>query len=263
MSDLNIVVTGATAGVGRQVLQDLAERGHRLIAADADEDALARLRSDWDAGELVTLPLDVARSRSFDTATRIVDTVTGGRGADVLVNYGGGSSAHVSLDVEAAAADTAGLESLLAVTEAFAKPMRDRGFGRIVNVSGIAGWVAAGKKRTAHVGLAALRSVSNILRRELRDYGIRVAFVAPKDGAFALSDRVPDLAIPSSRSGPSSAIETYASSVDALICAIRAEVEGTAERLHATEGERVELPEAARSRVARTTARITGRPPAL
>src|SRR5262249_32163208 len=86
-----ILITGATAGIGRTTALHLAKRGHRVIASGRKADLLASLRDDAkQAGTSIdTVLRDVTRAESIAQAITEIDRLTGGRGIDVLVNNAG------------------------------------------------------------------------------------------------------------------------------------------------------------------------------
>src|SRR6478609_7233646 len=81
-----ILITGATAGIGRHAAIYLASRGHRVLATGRSEAALAKLRAE---SGVETLRLDVTSQPSIDAAAAEVERLTGGRGLDALVNNAG------------------------------------------------------------------------------------------------------------------------------------------------------------------------------
>ena len=85
----SVLITGATAGIGRCVALHLARRGHRIIATGRREDALQALKQEALNRELEVLPLDVTRRDSIERARDAVLAMTSGRGVDALVNNAG------------------------------------------------------------------------------------------------------------------------------------------------------------------------------
>ena len=89
----NVVITGASTGIGAACAEYLEQKGFRVFASvrtqpDADRIvALGRAR-------LTPLLLDVTDDKSIATAARTVETTLAGAGLDGLVNNAG-----VSVDV--------------------------------------------------------------------------------------------------------------------------------------------------------------------
>jgi short-subunit dehydrogenase len=86
-----ILITGATAGIGKHAALHLAKRGHRVIATGRRMEALDALAAEAHAQGLSveTLSLDVTSQVSIDQAAADVERLTDGRGLDVLVNNAG------------------------------------------------------------------------------------------------------------------------------------------------------------------------------
>ncbi|MEI2764092.1 MAG: SDR family NAD(P)-dependent oxidoreductase [Dermatophilaceae bacterium] len=80
-----ILITGATAGIGRHAALHLASLGHHVIATGRKESALAELREratqSGSRGRLSVLRLDVTDPASIAAVAREVSELTGGRGA--------------------------------------------------------------------------------------------------------------------------------------------------------------------------------------
>jgi NAD(P)-dependent dehydrogenase (short-subunit alcohol dehydrogenase family) len=126
--------------------------------------------------------LDVTDGASIDDARQQVGTWTAGHGLDVLVNVAG---TLVLGPVEAVPTERIRAQfevnvfGSLAVTRAFLPPMRERGAGRIVNVSSIMGRFALPGSGLYSASKFAMEAYSDALRMELAPFGVRVVLVEP------------------------------------------------------------------------------------
>jgi len=193
-SPRTILVTGATAGIGRHLALDLATRGHRVFASGRSGQALESLRLEAEqAGTTIhPLVLDVTSSESIAAAADAVRAETGGYAIDVLVNnagYGqGGALLELSDRVLRDQFDT-NVFGLMAVTRAFVPEMLARGRGWIVNVSSVGGRVTFPFFGAYHASKYALEALSDALRAELRPFGVHVAIVEPGPIESRFSER--------------------------------------------------------------------------
>src|SRR4051812_41915524 len=164
---MNVLVTGASSGIGRATAELLGARGHRVLAGVRGESDL----------RVPTVQLDVTDAGQVD-ALRALEL--GG-----LVNNAGiavtGPLEFMPLD-ELRRQLEVNTVAQLAVTQACLPALR-RTRGRIVNVSSIAGRVALPLYGPYAASKFALEALSDALRRELRGSGVDVALVEP--GAIA------------------------------------------------------------------------------
>jgi NAD(P)-dependent dehydrogenase (short-subunit alcohol dehydrogenase family) len=174
------MITGALGGIGRATAARLADRGHVVFAAGRREADLAGL-----AGEhprIRPVLLDVTDVASIDKAREHIETQTGGHGLDVLINAAGIlilGPAEAVPDEQARAQFDVNVFGALAVTRAFLPPMRERGNGRIVNVSSVLGTFALPGSGLYCASKFALEAVSDALRMELAPFGVQVVLVQP------------------------------------------------------------------------------------
>jgi NAD(P)-dependent dehydrogenase (short-subunit alcohol dehydrogenase family) len=177
---LTILITGATAGIGRHAAIHLSARGHRVIATGRNEQILAQLKAAHPAIE--TLRLDVTSADSIAAAREAVDALTGGRGVDVLVNNAGyglvGPMEEIS-DADLRAQFETNVFGLVAVTRAFVPGMRARGFGRVINISSVGGRMVFPFFGAYNATKFAVEAMSDAMRMELRAFGIHVVLVEP------------------------------------------------------------------------------------
>ncbi|GAA2741259.1 hypothetical protein GCM10009868_06750 [Terrabacter aerolatus] len=142
------LVTGASAGIGHEFARQLAARGHDLVVVARDRarlDAVAAELTSTYAVRVEVLVADLSdRSALQAVADRVADP---GRPVDVLVNNAGygqrRSFLRNDVAVEEAAFDVL-TRAVLVLSHAAGVAMRERGHGRIVNVSSVAGFIASG-----------------------------------------------------------------------------------------------------------------------
>jgi short-subunit dehydrogenase len=156
-----VLITGATAGIGRTTALHLAREGHHVIATGRKATELAKLAAE---------------------AVAAVDELTHGAGPGVLVNNAGfgilGPSAEIS-DAELRRQFDTNVFGLMAVTRAFLPKMRERRAGRIINVSSMGGRITLPYFGVYNSTKYAIESLSDALRYELRPFGIDVALIEP------------------------------------------------------------------------------------
>jgi len=176
-----VLITGATAGIGRMTALHLAKLGHHVIASGRKSAELAKLQQEA-TGRLDTLLLDVTSLASITSAVGAVDALTGGHGVDVLVNNAGfgvlGPTAEVS-DAEMRRQYDTNVFGLMNVTRAFLPRMMSRRSGRIINVSSVGGRITLPYFGVYNSTKYAVESLSDALRWELRPFGIDVALIEP------------------------------------------------------------------------------------
>jgi NAD(P)-dependent dehydrogenase (short-subunit alcohol dehydrogenase family) len=181
------LITGANRGLGREVVRQLAERGHRVLLSARDPErasAEAREVAAQTGGEVRPLQLDVADPGSIARAAAEIERDPGE--LDVLVNNAGVGTdfgvAGVDPDFEAIqrALDTNFVGSYR-LTVALLPLLRRSAHPRIVNVSSGMGGVAemGGWSPGYRVSKAALNAMTRILSTELADAGFLVNSACP------------------------------------------------------------------------------------
>ena len=174
LNDKIALVTGAARGLGKAIALRLAENGARVLVSGRDQAALADV-----GGGTQPLVFDLDDSRACEAALREAGAI------DILVNNAGMRDRRALADLPRDAF-SAMLETNLAapydLARRIAPGMIERGWGRIVNVSSIAGQIARGDVAyTASKG--GLDALTRALAAELGPHGITVNAVAP--GYFA------------------------------------------------------------------------------
>lgn len=182
MKPLTILITGATAGIGRSTALSLARAGHRVFATGRRANALETLENEATGLKLEGIVLDVTKAESIAAAKKVIEEKTDGYGVDAVVNNAGYGHLGPLEDVDDASLraqyDT-NVFGLMAVTRAFLPKMRERGFGRIVNVSSMGGRMTFPLMGAYNSTKYAVESLSDALRNEMHPFGIGVSLIEP------------------------------------------------------------------------------------
>ncbi len=174
-----ILVTGAGSGIGAGIAQELAATGHHLVVTDVDREAAeavaARIRAAGGSAE--ALVLDVTSDDSVAAALAAVS-----RPVEVLVNNAG--LQHVAPLEEFPIAKWDFLVQVMLVgvarlTRALLPGMRQRGFGRIVNIGSIHSLVASPYKSAYVAAKHGLLGFSKVLALETADTDITINTICP------------------------------------------------------------------------------------
>jgi NAD(P)-dependent dehydrogenase (short-subunit alcohol dehydrogenase family) len=176
-----VVITGGSRGLGLVIARQLAAEGARLCLLARSEEELRRAAEQFPPDtEVMTVRCDIRRRADVRAA---VDAILDRWGVvDVLINNAGviqvGPLEHMTAsDFENAMATHfwGPLHLMFEIVPA----MRRRGFGRIVNISSIGGRMAVPHLAPYCASKFALAGLSDAVRTELAQYGIRVTTVTP------------------------------------------------------------------------------------
>lgn len=181
----NILVTGASSGIGRACAVRFAGLGYRVFAGVRDVSAGEALKGS--APGIDPVLLDVTRSASVQSAVE----AAGGEPLAGLINNAGisviGPLELVPLETWRRQFEV-NVIGLVAVTQAFLPHLR-RGKGRIVNIGSIAGRSALPGTGAYDSSKFAVEAITDALRMELHASGIRVSLIEPGAVATAIWEK--------------------------------------------------------------------------
>ena len=215
-----VVITGGSRGLGLVIARQLAAEGAKLCLLARDMEELDRARAQLPPNaEVLTIRCDIRRRGDVRLAMDHLLEKWGG--VDVLINNAGviqvGPLEHMAPNDFENAMATHFWGPLHLMFECVPS-MRHRGFGRIVNITSIGGRIAVPHLAPYCASKFALVGLSDSVRSELEQYGIRVTTVSPglmRTGSplnahfkgqhqleytwFTISDSIPGLTISAER----------------------------------------------------------------
>ena len=179
------VVTGSASGLGRGIALELARRGSNVVIADLDEQSARKVVAEIKAGgtQSYYCETDVTQQWSTDDMVEVALEEYGQ--LDVLVNNAGvGGAAGFTTRKTPTVEDwqatfDVNVLGIVNGTQSIEKYMVDRGYGKIVNISSIAGRAGRAGFATYAASKAAAINVSQAWAFKLAPHGINVNTVCP------------------------------------------------------------------------------------
>jgi len=172
------IVTGGTGGVGRAVCRQLVGEGHRVVAFyRSNEAAAAQLRTQLG---IPFLRCDVSNQEACESAIKSVESSVGP--VDILVNAAAISRAvpfHTMSKGDWYDVVRTDLDSMFNMCRPIIPGMRDRRFGRIVNMASIDGQRGCRDQTSYSAAKAGVIGFTRALALENARYGVAVNVVSP------------------------------------------------------------------------------------
>jgi NAD(P)-dependent dehydrogenase (short-subunit alcohol dehydrogenase family) len=183
LTDKVVIVTGATANIGRAIALELAAEGAALVAVGRDEGAgakLVELAREHGAQTAIFVAADMLDP---DSPARILAAANTLGPVDVLVNGVGGNvdqgffadsdPAKWSRDIDL------NFGTVLRMTHKVLPGMIERGAGSVINIGSTAGLVGDYMLPVYSAMKGAVHSFTKVLAKEVGQHGIRVNAIAP------------------------------------------------------------------------------------
>ena len=179
-----VLITGASAGLGKALAQEFQRRGYRVIAAGRSRAALEKLSA------VRCYPLDLSAPRAGEELARQV--LSDGYGVDVLVCNAGlglsGAFGEQSPDALDALIQV-NIAALTALNRAFLPLMLAQDGGRVLNVASTGAWQPGPYMAAYYASKAYVLSLTRALREEYKGTGVSLSALCPGSIATEFSRR--------------------------------------------------------------------------
>jgi short-subunit dehydrogenase len=196
LKDNVVFITGASSGFGADAARLFAREGCIVVLAARRMDRLTALAEEIHraGGQAFVVPLDVAEQSQIDEAVQtVLDTF--GRIDTLLNNAGMGRLdwletldpvANIDMPIDV------NLRGVLQVTRAVLPSMLARRAGHIINMSSVAGLIAAPMYTVYSATKYGVRGFTDALRREVAPFGIHVSGIYPGPATTELGQQSGD-----------------------------------------------------------------------
>jgi short-subunit dehydrogenase len=171
-----VLVTGASAGIGKATAIYLAQNGYNVYGAARRTDKMQDLKSYG----IKPIALDVTKEESMVACVAQILKEAGS--INILVNNAGFGSSGAIEDVSLADARyqlEVNVFGAMRLTQLVLPKMRENKFGKVVNISSIGGKIAFPMAGWYHASKFALEALSDSLRLEVKSFGIDVIVIEP------------------------------------------------------------------------------------
>jgi NAD(P)-dependent dehydrogenase (short-subunit alcohol dehydrogenase family) len=172
-------VTGASQGIGLELVQQLLEKGYNVAATARNLETLKKAVGNTSSQ---FLPLQVALADEESVGKAVSAAIAHFNAVDVLVNnagYGLIGGIEESSGKEVQAIFDINVFGLLNVTRAVLPHMRAAKAGHIFNISSVFGLIAGGGWGLYCGSKFAVEGLSEALAQEVKPFGINVTIIEP------------------------------------------------------------------------------------
>ncbi|HHU50674.1 MAG TPA: SDR family NAD(P)-dependent oxidoreductase [Firmicutes bacterium] len=177
----NVLITGASSGIGAAIAECLADQGFRVWGTTRSLAKVADLPKSF-SEKVSFIELDVTDEQSV--AKGVADCLKQAGKIDILINNAGygvfGSVEEFPVEKAVTLFET-NYFGALRMIQAVLPQMRASGEGLIINITSLAGKFVIPFQVHYSASKYALEALTEGLRQELRPFGVKVVAVAPGD----------------------------------------------------------------------------------
>lgn len=191
-SDKVVLITGATRGIGKQIADDMEECGATLLLLCSNKEHASELNED---AKRKGLRRSYYGADFNDRAEveELIDSICRENRIDVCINNAGINKINPVDKIENEDWDgilSVNLRAPLLITRRVSQDMKERRYGRIVNISSIFGVISKAKRSAYSVSKFGLRGLTVASALDLAPYNVLVNTVSPGFVKTELTERI-------------------------------------------------------------------------
>jgi len=195
MNDLkenNIIVSGATGGIGNSIIKKLYEAGANILASGTRDEKLEELKKKFQ--NIQVLKFDISQAENLENFIEIATTQLGGK-LDCMVNNAGITQDNLAIRMsieEWKKVIDVNLTSTFLISKFAIKKMLKNKKGKIVNITSVVGHTGNLGQTNYTASKAGIVAMSKSLAIEYAKKNINVNCISPGFIKTAMTDKIDD-----------------------------------------------------------------------
>ena len=177
-----VIITGGASGIGRALALNLAMQCAHVVIADKDMARLEKTKRDFDAQNAKVTPIQCDVTKTADVEAMHEEVLQKFGRVDILVNSAGfavyRTFADSSLEELLSLVDV-NLKGVVHCTKIFLPTFLQARAGHIVNIASVGGVIPMPPGVAYAAAKRGVIALSEALRYELHDKGVRVSVICP------------------------------------------------------------------------------------
>ena len=190
LKDKNIIVTGASGGIGNSIVKKLNESGANILASGTRIEKLKELKKDFE--KISTLAFDISENRKIEEFIENATKELGGR-LDCIVNNAGITQDNLAIRMgidEWQKVINVNLTSTFLISKFAIKKMLKNKYGKIVNITSVVGHTGNLGQANYTASKAGIVAMSKSLAIEYAKKNININCISPGFIKTAMTDNI-------------------------------------------------------------------------
>ena len=186
----NIIVTGATGGIGNSIIEKLHEQGAKILATGTNEEKLEKLKEKFNSIEI--LRFDISNHEMIEDFVNKATDILGGN-LDCLVNNAGITKDNLTIRMtmdEWSKVIDLNLTSTFLMSKFAIKKMLKNKSGKIINITSVVGHTGNIGQANYTASKAGIVAMSKSLAIEYAKKNINVNCISPGFINTAMTDQI-------------------------------------------------------------------------
>ena len=192
LKNTNIILTGATGGIGNSILEKLITSGANVLATGTNEDKLKSIKEKYE--NVITEKFDISNHSEIESFVNKANDTLGGR-IDVLINNAGITRDNLSIrmkEEEWQKVIDINLTSTFLLSKNSIKKMLKSKKGKIINITSVVGHTGNIGQANYTASKAGVVAMSKSLALEYGKKNINVNCISPGFITTEMTDKIND-----------------------------------------------------------------------
>ena len=192
LKNTNIILTGATGGIGNSILEKLITSGANVLATGTNEDKLKLIKEKYE--NVITEKFDISNHSEIESFVNKANDTLGGR-IDVLINNAGITRDNLSIrmkEEEWKKVIDINLTSTFLLSKNSIKKMLKSKKGKIINITSVVGHTGNIGQANYTASKAGVVAMSKSLALEYGKKNINVNCISPGFITTDMTDKIND-----------------------------------------------------------------------